>query len=158
MPCKRQRNSKTSLATPQTNHIRSASRTVKPEGLEDFGTEPSTKPQTEPPSSMNVDQPTESQTGDSPSMNDERRPAVQDVDAKGDVVFDAGEPSQSLLVRAHSKALAEASLMFAALLGPNLSEGQSLSAESPKAIPLLCSVIYGKCDAHLSVKHSEAVV
>jgi len=91
-------------------------------------------------------------------MNDERRPAVQDVDAKGDVVFDAGEPSQSLLVRAHSKALTEASLMFAALLGPNLSEGQSLSAESPKVIPLLCSVSYGKCDAHLSVKHSEAVV
>jgi hypothetical protein len=90
-------------------------------------------------------------------MNEERRPAVQDVDAKGDVVFDAGEPSQSLLVRAHSKALTEASLI-AALLGPNLSEGQSLSAESPKVIPLLCSVIYGKCDAHLSAKHSEAVV
>ncbi|KAL7930105.1 hypothetical protein V8C35DRAFT_324539 [Trichoderma chlorosporum] len=79
---------------------------------------------------------------------------VKDIALDGDVIFVVGEKKVAL--RVHSQFLICASKVFAAMLGPNWSEGRNRTKESPKEIPLteddadamhaICCVIHHRND------------
>ncbi|KAK4063926.1 hypothetical protein Trihar35433_8634 [Trichoderma harzianum] len=60
---------------------------------------------------------------------------VKAIASDGDVILVVGE--QKVELRVHSQCLVSASKVFGAMLGPNWSEGQNLSKNSPKEIPLI---------------------
>lgn len=61
--------------------------------------------------------------------------SVKDITSDGDLILVVGE--QKARLRVHSQCLSCASKVFAAMFGPNWSEGNSLSKEFPKEIPLI---------------------
>ncbi|KAB5531429.1 hypothetical protein GE09DRAFT_1228228 [Coniochaeta sp. 2T2.1] len=62
------------------------------------------------------------------------QPAVNDIDPNGDVVMVVGPDKHEMRVSSNSLQLA--SKVFRAMLGPNWSEGQGLSKESPPKVTL----------------------
>jgi hypothetical protein len=60
---------------------------------------------------------------------------VADISPHGDVVLIVGE--ENIRLRVHSQCLRSASKIFGRMFGPDWSEGQRLSEESPTEVPLL---------------------
>lgn len=69
------------------------------------------------------------------SDNSEKLDFVKDIALNGDLILVIGK--QKVALRTHSQCLICASKVFSAMLGPNWSEGENLSKESPKEIPLI---------------------
>lgn len=73
------------------------------------------------------------------TSNDVVGPSQVDIVHDGDVVLLVGredKEQKQKRIRVHSLVLRTASPYFAILLGPNFAEGQNLSSESPKDIPV----------------------
>jgi len=79
---------------------------------------------------------------------------IADISPDGDVVLVVGP--RSIRLRIHSQCLKCASKVFGAMFGPHWSEGQGLSKESPREVPLveddaddlrtICCVIHHRND------------
>src|SRR5262249_24550771 len=79
---------------------------------------------------------------------------ITDISPDGDVVLVVGP--QNVRLRIHSQCLQCASNVFGAMFGPHWSEGQGLSKESPREVPLveddadalriICCVIHHRND------------
>jgi hypothetical protein len=70
---------------------------------------------------------------------------VTDILPDGDVVLVVG--GDNIRLRVYSQCLRSASQVFAAMFGPNWSDGQRLSRESPTEVPLPedDAVLCGEC-------------
>jgi len=97
------------------------------------------------------------------SKHNDKPDRVTDISPDGDVVLIVG--GDNVRLRVYSQCLRSASPVFRVMFGPNWSEGQKLSSDSPTEVPLsdddadamriICYVIHNRNDLvpqHLSAK------